>query len=101
MSKITAVKNSVYRSTQLRKGKGISRMYHNSKNMTRLASAVTGVDLLLALQAVHNHWTFNTIIITAMTLVLSKKAVDMFNLKEKIKPFYQPIKDRAEQIYKR
>ena len=101
MSKVTAIKNSMNRATRLRKGNGISRTYHNVKFMSRFETAVSASNLLLALQAVRNRWTFNTVVITGLTLYFSKKAVDFHNLSADIYPYYQSIVDRAKQIYKR
>lgn len=101
MSKINAIKNSMVRATTVRTGKGISRIYHNTKHVRRIYTAATGFEMFLALQAVHNRWTFNTIIMTGLALYFSKKAVDWHNLKADITPLYQPIVDRAKQIYNR
>ena len=101
MSRINAIKSSLYRKTHLRQGTGISRVYHNAKNISKMNAAMASLDFLLALQAVHNNWTFNTFFITGLTLYFSKKAVDFHNLCADLKEYYQPIVDRAKQIYKR
>ena len=101
MSGINAIKSSLYIKTHLRQGMGISRVYHNVKNLSKLNAAVAGLDLLLALQAVRNSWTFNTFLITGLTLYFSKRAVDYHNMSIDLIEHYQPIVDRAKQIYKR
>ena len=101
MSKITAVKNSIYRSTHMRKGGGISRIYHNVKNMSRLEAGVASIQMLLALSAAKHHNLFNTIVIGGLTMFFTKKAVDFHNMRANLYEYYQPIVDRAKQIYKR
>ena len=100
MTKITAIKNSIYRSTHMRNGNGISRCYHNVKNMSRFETGMTAIELLFTLNAVKNRNWFNTAIIGALTLYFSKKAVDFHNISVDLYPFYQKIVDRAKQIYK-
>ena len=101
MSKITAIRNSIYRSTHMRKGNGISRMYHNLKNMTRLNAGGASIEMLLAMNAASGQRLFNTIFIGALTMYFVKKAKDYYVLKEALKEYYQPILDRARQIYGR
>ncbi|MBE7709213.1 MAG: hypothetical protein E7Z93_02060 [Cyanobacteria bacterium SIG32] len=101
MSKITAVKNSIYRSTHIRKGGGISRTYHNVKNMCRMEAGVAAIEMLLAVNAARRHVLFNTVLMTGLTMYFSKKAVEFYNMRADLHKYYQPIVNRAKQIYKR
>jgi len=101
MSKITSIKNSIYRSTHIRSGRGISRTYHNLKNMSRYEAGIASIEMLLAMDAARNRWLFNTVFIGGLTMYFAKKAVDFHNLRVDLYEYYQPIVDRAKRIYKR
>lgn len=101
MSKITSIKNSIYRSTHIRSGCGISRTYHNLKNMSRFEAGVASIEMLLAMNAASHRRLFNTVFIGGLTMYFAKKAVDFHNLSVDLYEYYQPIVERAQQIYKR
>lgn len=100
MSKVTSIKNSIYRSTHIRKGSGISRTYHNVKNMSRFELGVASIEMLLAMNAAKNQHLFNTIFIGGLTMYFIRKAEKFYNMKLEIREPYQKIVDRAKQIYK-
>ena len=85
----------------MRKGSGISRIYHNLKNMSRFQAGVATIEMLLAMNAASHRRLFNTVFIGSLTMYFAKKAVDFHNLRADLHEFYQPIVDRAKQIYKR
>lgn len=101
MTKINTIKNSIYRSTHLRSGNGISRAYHNTKNMSRLEASFATIEMLFAMNAARNHNLFNTIFMGGLTMYFTKKAVKFHNLKNSIANEYQDIVDRAKQIYQK
>ena len=101
MLRVSAIKNSVNRTTRIRPGGGISRVYHNVKLMTRMYNTMAGLESLLALQAAHHKWNFNIILLSGLMLYFAKKGNDFYKLKVDLKEYYQPIVDRAKRIYKR
>lgn len=100
MPKITAIKNSIYRSTHIRKGNGISRVYHNVKNMKRFQNGMAITEMLFALGAAKNHYSFNTVIFGGLMLYFAHKAEKFRNMQADLQKYYQPILDKAKQIYK-
>jgi hypothetical protein len=101
MSGIIAIKSSICRTTNLRKGSGISRLYHNSKIISRRCNTMAGVDALLAFMGAHNKSWFLTILLTLTMWSLAKKGEEFRNIKLELQEYYQPIVDRAKKIYKR
>ena len=101
MSKINAVKNSIYRSTHLRSGKGISRVYHNTKNLSGLNMGFATIEMLFALNSARYRHTFNTIFMGGLSMYFAKKAVDLHDLQAGLYEYYRPIVDRAKQIYRK
>ena len=101
MSKITPIKNSIYRATHVRRGSGVSRTYHNVKLVNRLYNSVAGIEALFAFQAASHNWNLNVAIFTGLMLYFAKKADKFCKLKVALREHYQPIVGRAKQIYKR
>ena len=101
MSKVTPIKNSIHRATHFRRGGGISRTYHNVKLANRIYNSTAGIEALLAFQAASYKWIFNVAIFAGLMLYFAKKADKFRKLKVALQEHYQPIVDRAKQIYKR
>lgn len=99
--KVSAVKNSVYRATQLRQGNGISRLYHNSKILSRRSNTMAVINALFAFMAAHNKWWFNVAIMTLLMWAFAKKGEEFRNIKLDFYEHYQPILERVKQIHKR
>ena len=101
MTKILPIKNSICRATHFRRGSGISRTYHNVKLANRIYNSMAGLEALFAFQAASHNWNLNVAIFTGLMLYFAKKADKYRKLKFDLQEYYQPIVDRAKQIYKR
>ncbi len=101
MSKIIAIKNSIYRATHVRQGNGISRVYHNAKNASVIEAGFATIGMLFAMNFARKQNLFGTLVVGGLTMYFAKKAVDFHNLRAELHEYYQPIVDRAKQIYKR
>ena len=100
MPRISAIKTSINRATNIRPGRGISRVYHNLTNYSRIEAGFAGLEFLFAMTAAKNQNIFNTLLFGGLTMYFTKKAVQAHNLMIKLYDHYQAIVERAEQIAK-
>lgn len=101
MSKITAIKNSIYRATHVRQGNGISRVYHNAKNASVIEAGFATIEMLFAMNFARKQNLFGTLVVGGLTMYFVKKAVMFRDMRANLHDAYQSIVDRAKQIYKR
>ena len=99
MTKILPIKNSICRATHFRRGSGISRTYHNVKLANRIYNSTAGIEALLAFQAASHSWNINVAIFAGLMLYFANKAEKFRKLNVELQEYYQPIVDRAKQIY--
>jgi hypothetical protein len=100
MSRITAIKNSVYRATHVRQGSGVSRVYHNAKNASFIQAGFASIEMLFAMNFAQKHNLFGTLLVGGLTMYFTKKAVRFHNMRADLHEYYQSIVDRAKRIYK-
>lgn len=92
---------SLTRYTTIRRGKGISRLYHNAKNMRNLEVSFAATEFLLAANAAKTKHLPNTILIGGLTMYFASKAAKYNQVRLALQDQYQAIVNRAKEIYKK
>ena len=92
--------NALLRATTIRRGNGISRLYHNAKNMRNMEISFAATEFVLAAEAAKRKDLVTTLFAGGLSMYFVKKAEKFNKARLALQTQYQSIVNRAKQIYK-